>query len=119
MCGSGATIGMVVTVLHHRRIPRVRLRARTVCFVVAVGTTMRMVLVLPVVATILRALAVATWVCELVCHQVNSEQGRDVRSLDGSWNNNANNYRVANRNNNIGFRACLPSVHRDKWMFAP
>jgi len=25
----------------------------------------------------------------------------------GSWNNNANNCRVANRNNNIGFRVCL------------
>jgi len=38
----------------------------------------------------------------------------------GSWNNNANNCRVGNRNNNwpdnannnIGFRACLPPAHR-------
>jgi len=38
----------------------------------------------------------------------------------GSWNNNANNCRSANRNNNnpdnrnnnIGFRAVLPPAHR-------
>ena len=41
----------------------------------------------------------------------------------GSWNNNANNCRVANRNNNnpdnannnIGFRACLPPAHQARW----
>ncbi|MBT3193721.1 MAG: hypothetical protein HN341_14330 [Verrucomicrobia bacterium] len=44
----------------------------------------------------------------------------------GSWNNNANNCRVGNRNNNnpnnannnIGFRACVPPAHQARWMSA-
>jgi len=51
-------------------------------------------------------------------------QGSNRVKRGGSWNNNANNCRVANRNNNtpgnsnnnIGFRAVLPPAHRARWM---
>ena len=47
-------------------------------------------------------------------------QGSNRVNRGGSWNNNANNCRVANRNNNnpdnsnnnIGFRAVLPPAHQ-------
>jgi len=52
-------------------------------------------------------------------------QGSNRVNRGGSWNNNANNCRVANRNNNtpdnsnnIGFRACLSPAHWARWMSA-
>jgi hypothetical protein len=54
MCGNGVLIGMGLMLLIRKQIPPARQQVRTALFVVAVGATLLVIVVLPIASSITR-----------------------------------------------------------------